>query len=131
MPAKAKVHRDLEVYRRAFQAAMNIFDSSKRFPREETYSLTDQIRRSTRSICASLAEAWRRRRYPAVFVNKISEAEGEAGETQVWIEFAVHCGYLDRAQGRALYREYDAILGTLVGMISHSDTWTLQPPPRR
>jgi four helix bundle protein len=130
MSKKAKTHRDLQVYETAFQSAMTIFQESKQFPKEERYSLTDQIRRSSRSICANLAEAWRRRRYPSAFINKVSEAEAEAAETQVCIEFAVHREYLKRETGRELYRKYDEILGILVGMIIYSDSWTLSPPPK-
>src|SRR5450432_1487447 len=86
-------HTDLEVYQRAFAAAMRLFELSRRFPSEERYSLTDQGRRSSRSVCGNLAEAWRKRRYPAAFVSKLSDSEGEAAETQVWIQFAVECGY--------------------------------------
>ena len=81
-------HQDLEDYKKAFDLAMQIFDISKTFPKEETYSLTDQIRRSSRSVCANLAEAWRKRRYEAAFISKLSDAEGEAAETQTWLEFA-------------------------------------------
>jgi four helix bundle protein len=115
----------LEVYRKAFDAAMRIFDLSKTFPREETYSLTDQIRRASRSVCTNLAEAWRKRRYKAAFVSKISDSETEAAETQVWLQFAVKCAYLPRDEGRSLYMTYDEIIGTLVGMINHSETWLL------
>ena len=120
----ARVHRDLEVYGRAFDAAMEIFDLSRRFPKHEVYSLTDQIRRSSRSVCANVAEAWRKRRYRAAFISKMSDAEAEAAETQVWIEFAVRCGYLDRDAGGALYQRYNRILATVVGMIHHADAWT-------
>jgi len=83
---KIHQHTDLEVYKKAFDAAMLIFEMSKKFPKEETYSLTDQIRRSSRSVCANLAEAWRKRRYKAAFIAKLSDAESEAAETQVWLE---------------------------------------------
>ena len=86
MPKKISVHRDLEVYKKAFGAAMQIFELSKAFPKEETYSLTDQIRRSSRSVCANLAEAWRKRRYEKAFISKLSDSESEAAETQVWLE---------------------------------------------
>lgn len=89
MKKRVQLHRDLEEYQRAFTAAMALFDLLKTFPREETYSLTDQIRRSSRSVWANLAEAWRKRRYEEAFVSKFSDAESEAAETQVWIEFAV------------------------------------------
>jgi four helix bundle protein len=126
MKRDIKSHRDLDVYERAFKAAMEIFELSRQFPKVETYSLTDQIRRSSRSVCANLAEAWRKRRYSAAFQSKLSDAEAEAGETQVWLEFAVKCDYLPRDKATNLYRAYDAILATLVGMINHSESWTLR-----
>jgi four helix bundle protein len=104
---------------------MDLFELSKSFPKEETYSLTGQIRRSSRSVCANLAEAWRRRRYQAAFISKLSDSESEAAETQVWIEFAVKCNYLDRDRAKTLYRAYDEILRTLVGMITHPETWVI------
>src|SRR5918996_507464 len=97
---------------------MLIFQATKAFPSEETYSLTDQIRRSSRSVCANLAEAWRKRRYKAAFISKLSDAEGEAAETQVWLEFAVSCGYLNRDASAPLYKTYDEILRMLVAMIN-------------
>ena len=109
MAGKVKVHQDLEVYGRAFDAAMEIFELSRRFPKHEVYSLTDQIRRSSRSVCANLAEAWRKRRYRAAFISKLSDVEAEAAETRVWIQFAVRCGYLERDPGAALYQRYDRI----------------------
>ncbi len=118
-------HTELEVYQKAFEAAMQIFQASKTFPREETYSLTDQIRRSSRSVCANLAEAWRKRRYQAAFISKLSDTEGEAAETQVWLEFAVRCGYLCREDGVELYQAYEEIIRGIVGMISHPETWVL------
>jgi four helix bundle protein len=113
------------VYAKAFDAAMRVFEMSRSFPRDEVYSLTDQIRRSSRSVCANLAEAWRKRRYEAAFVSKVSDAETEAAETQVWLEFAVKCGYLTRSAAAALYRGYKDIIATLVGMITHCETWLL------
>jgi len=123
---KITKHRDLEIYVKAFDASMEIFHASKSFPKEETYSLTDQMRRSSRSACANLAEAWRKRRYNAAFVAKLSDCEGEAAETQVWIEYAVKCEYLDRDRAAVLYQIYDEIIGTFVGMINHSDKWVLK-----
>ena len=125
MRKKIRVHRDLEVYQRAFDAAMRIFDLSKSFPREERYSLTDQIRRSSRSVCANLAEAWRKRRYEKAFISKLSDSESEAAETQVWLEFAVKCGYMRRDEAAVLYQTYDGIIGTIVGMITHPETWVI------
>ncbi|MBE9224023.1 four helix bundle protein [Phormidium sp. LEGE 05292] len=118
-------HRDLEVYQLAFEVAMQIFELSKKFPVEERYSLVDQIRRSSRSVCANLSEAWRKRRYEGAFISKLSDAEAEAAETQTWIEFAVKCGYLDVEVGRELYRQYNRILGTLVNMITNFSRWLL------
>ena len=89
--------KELNVYRTAFDAAFSVFELSKRFPRDERYSLTDQVRRSSRSICANIAEAWRKRRYPASFVSKLSDADAEAAETQVWLDIALRCGYIDEA----------------------------------
>ena len=125
MGRKIVTHRDLEVYQRAFATAMDIFNSSKAFPTEERYSLTDQIRRSSRSVCANLAEAWRKRRYEGAFISKLADAEAEAAETRVWIEFAVRCDYLNREAGRAAYQEYDLVLKTIVGMIQHPETWII------
>src|SRR6516225_2859122 len=87
-------HGELAVYRKAFEAAMSLFELSKKFPREERYSLVDQIRRASRSVCAQIAEGWRRRRYEAAFINKLNEAEGEAAESQAWPEFSVRCQYM-------------------------------------
>ena len=97
---KIQQHTELEVYKKTFGAAILIFELSKAFPKEETYSLADQIRRSSRSVCANLAEAWRKRRYKAAFVSKLSDAESEAAETQVWIEFALKCDYLKSRSSR-------------------------------
>src|SRR6184192_3254989 len=126
MSVKITRHQNLDVYKRSFQAAMKIFEMSKTFPKEETYSLTDQIRRSSRSVCANLAEAWRKRRYKAAFISKLSDAESEAAETQVWIEFAVKCGYLLRDRGTQLYQTYDEILRMLVAMINRPQSWVIR-----
>lgn len=120
-----KSHTDLEVYQMAFDAAMQIFELSKKFPIEERYSLTDQIRRSSRSICANLAEAWRKRRYEAAFISKLSDSEAEAAETQTWINFALKCNYLNPEIGRELYQTYNQILGKLVNLINNSSAWVI------
>jgi four helix bundle protein len=125
MGGKIKTHRDLDVYRMAFEAAMRIFELTKRFPKEETYPLTDQIRRSSRSVCSNIAEAWRKRRYEAAFVNKLNDAEAESAETRVWLEFSVKCGYLDEEVGQELYASYDHISGKLVNMILHPEQWII------
>lgn len=118
-------HTDLDVYQRSFTAAMHLFDLSKNFPTEERYSLTDQGRRSSRSVCANLAEAWRKRRYPAAFIAKLSDSEAEACETQTWIQFAVECDYLNKETARKLYSDYDDIVGMLVNMIKQPENWKL------
>ena len=118
--------RELDVYKMAMEAGLKIFELSKGFPVEEKYSLTDQVRRSSRSVCANIAEAWRKRRYPAAFVSKLSDAEAEAAETEVWLEFAVRCGYLVQDKAATLEQEYEHILGKLVNMISRPEQWTIR-----
>ena len=108
--------RDLEVYRRAFAAAMRIYDITTNFPSEERYSLVDQIRRASRSVCSNLAEAWRKRRYIAVFKNKITDSMQEASETQCWLEFSLACQYIDRDTFNKLDEEYEQIIAMLNSM---------------
>ena len=123
--AKIATHRDLRVYQLAFVKAMEIYTISKLFPVEEKYSLTDQIRRSSRSVCANLAEAFRKRRYPKNFVSKLSDCEAEAAETQVWLDFALACDYITIEDYEKLYKEYDMIIGMLVRMIVEPEKWNL------
>ena len=120
-----KDHKELEIYKMAFETAMKIFELSKTFPVEERYSLTDQMRRSSRSVCANFAEAWRKRRYEAAFVAKLNDCEAEAAETQTWIEFAVKCNYLNVEAGRELYGTYNQILAGLVNMINNPSPWLI------
>ena len=119
-------YKELRVYQAAMDAAMKIFELSKSFPIEERYSLTDQMRRSSRSVCTNIGEAWRKRRYPAHFVSKMSDSEGEAEETRVWIEFAQRCHYLTGDEAGDLDRTYDRILAQLVNMIFNKDDWTIR-----
>jgi four helix bundle protein len=105
---------------------MKIFHRTKQFPREERYSLVDQIRRASRSVCSNIAEAWRKRRYEAAFVRKLCDSEGEAAETQTWIQFSVACDYLNTQEGQDLHKEYDEILSMLVSMIGNSGSWVLK-----
>lgn len=116
-------YQDLRVYKLAFDSAMKIFDVSKSWPPEERYSLTDQIRRSSRSVCGNIAKAWRKRRYPAHFVSKLSDADTEAAETEVWLHFALVCGYLDNQKYLELKVYFDHICGMLVRMMSQADEW--------
>lgn len=126
---KITSHRDLRVWQRAFAVSMQIFELTRTFPKEETYSLTDQVRRSSRSVTVNITEAWRKRRYEAAFISKLNDAEAEAAETQDWIHYAVECGYVTRQDAAPLYREYEAVLKTLVGMITHADTWVFPNSP--
>jgi four helix bundle protein len=118
-----KTYRELDVYRSAMELTMEIFHMTKAFPAEERYSLTDQIRRSSRSVCANLAEAWRKRRYAAAFVAKLNDSEAEAAETQVWLEIALRSGYLKRETFSRLNDAYDKVLGQLVRMADQPVKW--------
>ena len=114
---KIKSAKDLDVYKKAYALAMEIFNISKSFPKEETYSLTDQIRRSSRSVCANLREAWAKRRYAAHFVSKLTDADGEIGETDTWLDFAMDCGYLNESQKAELTKlciDVGAMLGSMI-----------------
>jgi four helix bundle protein len=118
-------YEELGVYGAAMAAAMQVFEATKKFPPAERYSLTDQIRRSSRSVCANIAEAWRKRRYEAHFVSKLSVAESEAEETRVWLEFSARCGYLSQREANDLDGALDRIVGQLVRMISNASRWTV------
>ena len=118
--------RELEVYQLAMETAMKIFEESKFFPNEEKYSLTDQMRRSSRSVCANIAEGWRKRRYPNAFVSKLSDADSEAAETQVWLEFALKCGYLKQNLFDELSKAYDHIMGKFVNMMARPEQWRIK-----
>jgi len=126
MSENIRSYKELRVYQNAMEMAMKIFELTKSFPPEEKYSMVDQMRRSSRSVCANLAEAWRKRRYKAAFVAKLSDAESEACETQVWIEFAQRCDYLDRALADDLDASYNKIIGQLVAMIGEADKWLIR-----
>jgi four helix bundle protein len=130
MGKKIVSHNELIVYQKAFDAAMQIFELSRAFPKEETYSLTDQVRRSSRSVCANIAEAWRKRRYEKAFVSKLSDAESEAAETQVWLAFCVKCEYISRDTAGALYALYEEILKVLFTMSNHPEQWGMIPAKR-
>lgn len=118
-----KDYKDLNVFKLAFESAMQIFEISKGWPKEEKYSLTDQIRRSSRSTCANISEAWRKRRYPAHFVSKLSDADTEAAETEVWLDFALKCKYIDLELHKALRGNYDSICRMLTKMMKFPESW--------
>jgi four helix bundle protein len=121
---KIRSHKELEAYKLAFDAAMKIFEISKGFPKEETYSLTDQIRRSSRSVCSNQAEGFRKRRYPKSFVSKLSDSESEAAETQTWLDFAHSCTYITQQECNELNNIYDHIIGKLVNMSLQPENWS-------
>ncbi len=118
-----KRFEELRVYQMAFEAAMRIFELSKGWPKEELYSLTDQIRRASRSVCANIAEGWRKRRYQRHFISKLTDADGEAAETRVFLSFAFHCGYLEESDYVDLDKTYDRISGGLVNMMTNPEKW--------
>ena len=105
---------------------MVIFEASKVFPQHERYALTDQVRRSSRSVCANITEAWRRRRYKGSFLLRLNDAEAEAAETQTWLEFAAECSYLDPSEAADLKLTYDQIIGKLVIMSRKPEAWLLR-----
>ena len=116
--------RDLKGYQLAFKLAMEIFHESKRFPREERYSLTDQIRRASRSVASNIGEGYRKKRYPKMFVSKMADADGEATETQVWVDFAESCGYLSTRRQMELRRGYEEVGRMLGSMIAHPERFS-------
>lgn len=118
-------HRELLVYQKAFESAMRIFELSQTFPEIERQLLTEQIVRSSRSVCANLAEAWQKRRYKKAFVAKLNAVEAEAAETQTWLEFAILCEYLDAEIGQELFHSYSLILAATGRLIDQADGWTV------
>jgi len=122
---RIRTHKDLKVYQLSFEAGMEVFELTKLFPKEEKYSLTDQIRRSSRSVSGNLAEAFRKRRYPKHFVSKLSDSEGEAAETQVWLDYALACKYIDVKTHEPLYDKYDHIISMLVNMGNNPEKWSI------
>ena len=121
---KIRKHTNLKVYQLSFDAGMKIFNLSKGFPKEERYSLTDQIRRSSRSVSGNIAEAWRMRRYPKSFVAKLAISDGESAETQVWLDYALVCKYIKQEDRNELYDKYEHIMAMLTNMIIKPEQWT-------
>ena len=120
---KIRKHTDLKVYQLSFESGMKIYKLTKRFPKEEKYSLTDQIRRSSRSVSGNIAESWRKRRYPKSFVSKLSDSDGEAAETQVWLDYAYACDYIDKDEHDVLYDNYEHIIAMLTNMMNNPEQW--------
>jgi four helix bundle protein len=119
-----KSHRELIAYQMAFRSSMEIFKLTRSFPKEEVYSLTSQIRRSSRSVSGNLAEAFRKRRYKKAFVSKLSDSEAEAAETQVWLDYSLECGYMSKDDYDRLFNEYDKLIGKLVIMMRSPEKWS-------
>ena len=117
--------RDLQVYQLSFETSMELFFLSRKFPRDETYSLTGQMRKSSRSVCSNLSEAWAKRIYEAHFISKISDAEGEARETQTWLDYAAACDYMEKSRAIGYRFTYDSIIGMLVTMRRNAKKWIL------
>jgi four helix bundle protein len=121
-----KHFRGLNVYKNGMAAAMHIFELTKLFPDEEKYSMVDQIRRSSRSVCANLAEAWRKRRYKAAFIAKLNDVESEASETQVWLDFAIYCNYISIETAKQLDDQYEKIISQIIRMINEAEKWLIK-----
>ncbi|OQY13605.1 MAG: four helix bundle protein [Desulfobacteraceae bacterium 4572_187] len=126
MGERIKSYKDLRVFQNGMDAAMKIFHLTKQFPPEEKYSMVDQMRRASRSVCANIAEAWRKRRYKAAFIAKLSDGESEACETQVWVEFSRRCKYLNDETCHDLDEIYEQIMGQIVKMIIDADKWLIR-----
>ncbi len=119
-----KSHKDLIVFQMSFKSSMEIFYLTKLFPKEEVYSLTSQIQRSSRSVSANIAEAFRKRRFEKAFFAKLSDAEAEAAETQVWLDYSLECGYMSKDDYDRLFNEYDNLIGKMVIMMRYSNKWS-------
>ena len=126
MAGRIQTFRALRVYQSAMDAAMEIFKLTKSFPPEERFSMTDQIRRCSRSVCANIAEAWRKRRYKAAFVSKLSDSETEAAESQVWLDFALRCAYVKADVHERLNQSYEHILAQPVKMMDAPEKWLIR-----
>jgi four helix bundle protein len=124
--ARIASYKELRVYQAAMDAVMHVFELTRKFPVEERYSMVDQIRRSSRSVCANIGEAWSKRRYRAHFISKLSNAESEAAETRVWLELAVTCPYLKTVVAEDLDKRYDNITGQIVRMLTQPGDWTIK-----
>lgn len=125
MAERINSYDELRVFKESFDLAMTVFQLSKQFPVEERFNLTSQLRRSSRSVCLNLGEAWRKRRYKRAFIAKLSDCETEACESQISLRFAKACGYLSHEQCNTLEERYENVIGMLIRMISNPDKWTL------
>lgn len=123
---RIRSYKELRVYQATIEAAMRVFEITKRFPADERFSMVDQMRRASRSVCSNIGEAWRKRHYPAHFKSKLSDSEGEAEETRVWLDLAFRCKYISEEEAMELDQTYDGILGQLVRMIDHPEQWSIK-----
>jgi four helix bundle protein len=123
---RIETYQDLKVYKLSFKSGMNVFELSKSFPYDEKYSLTDQIRRSSRSVSGNIAEGFQKRRYRKLFVAKLTDSTGEAAETQVWLEYAKCCGYICNNDYFKIHNDYNHIIAMLVKMIIKPESWTFK-----
>jgi four helix bundle protein len=123
--SKIESFKDLIVYQKAYKLAMDIFEISKGFPKDEKYSLTDQIRRSSRSVTSCISESWAKRRYEKAFVNKLTDALGEENESEVWLDYSMDCMYITKENNEKLLSEYDEVRKMLISMINHPDKWCM------
>lgn len=117
-------HKELKVFQLSFDSAMEIYRLTEKFPKKETYSLNDQILRSSRSVCGNIAEAFRKRNYAKSFILSLHIGQGEAAETQVWLDFALQCNYISTAAHEKLYDQYDHIIAMLVNMCKQASSWS-------
>ena len=117
--------KELIVYQKAYKLAMEIFEISKNFPKEEKYSLTDQIRRSSRSVTSCIAESWAKRRYEKAFVNKLTDSLGEENETEVWLDYSIDCNYIIKDVHERILTGYDEVRKMLISMINNPEKWCL------
>ena len=115
--------KELIVYQKAYKLAMEIFEITRTFPKEEKYSLTDQIRRSSRSVTSCLAESWAKRRYEKAFINKLTDSLGEENETEVWLDYSKDCKYVDNETHNRLLNEYDEVRKIIISMINNPEKW--------
>ena len=128
MNEKIKSYKDLRVFQNAMNAAMKIFQLTETFPAAEKQSLIDPLRLSSRSVCSCITKAWRKRLYKTPFIARLNDSEGNACETQVWLEFARQCQYLDDDLCNELDSAYDQIMGQLVKMMNQPDKWLIKKP---
>lgn len=122
---RIRTHRELDVYKLAYSTALEIYELTKTFPKDEIYSLTSQIRRSSRSVTANIAEAFRKRRYPKAFISKLSDAEAEAAETQVWLDYSQDHSYISREITNSINLKYESIISMLIRMITNPENWSI------